>query len=252
VSPAPVVAGARPAEALPIAPERGSAWSLPTVGGLLVAVALVARVVRRRRRRGDPVPDTAELAAAPEPAPEPALSTEPPVVAATPAPAARAWLAIEVRPRRAGVNLLTATLDTQVAVRNDGDAPAQDVRVALHLLSARAGQEAELVQAFEAAARPIMAPFALEPGEERILSAIATLPRGDIAVLTAGDRPMFVPLAAVSVRYRSGEVEGVTAGAFAIGIEREGAAKLAPFRLDQPSQMHDRVGVRPHAPAIRR
>ena len=65
---------------------------------------------------------------------------------------------------------------------------------------------------------PITAPFALAPGEERALSAIATLPRGEIAVLTAGDRPMFVPLAAVGVRYRSGQVEGLTAGAFALGI----------------------------------
>lgn len=246
VSPPPVLAGAQPAEALPIPPQRGSAWSLPTVGGLLVAVALVALVVRRRRRRGDPVPDAVEPVVGPDPALRPT-----PVAAPSSAPA-RAWLAIEVRPRRAGVNLLTATLDTEVVVRNEGEAPAQDVRVALHLLSARAGQEAELAQVFEAAGRPITAPFALEPGEERVSSGIATLPRGEIAMLTAGDRPMFVPLAAVSVRYRSGDIEGVTAGAFAIGIEREGATKLAPFRLDQPSQMHDRVGVRPHAPAIRR
>ena len=151
------------------------------------------------------------------------------------------------------MNLLTATLDTEIVVRNEGEGAAEDIRVALHLLSARAGQEAELAQAFETpAARPVTAPFTLQPGEERVLSAMATMPRGEIAVLTAGDRPMFVPLAAVSVRYRSEAVEGLTAGAFALGIEREGAAKLAPFRLDQPAQMHDRVAVRPHEPAIRR
>jgi hypothetical protein len=258
--PSPVVAGAQPAEALPIPPERGSAWSLPTVGGLLVAIALVALVVRRRRRRGDPVPDGVEASdpparpvPAPVPAPSPRAEPAPPPVPAPVSAAPRAWLTAELRPRRAGVNLLTATLDTEIVVRNEGEAAAEDIRIALHLLSARAGQETELAQVFEApAARPITAPFALAPGEARVLSAIATLPRGEIAVLTAGDRPMFVPLAAVGVRYRSGQVEGLTAGAFALGIEREGAAKLAPFRLDQPSQMHDRVGVRPHAPAIRR
>jgi hypothetical protein len=151
------------------------------------------------------------------------------------------------------VNLLTATLDTQIVVRNEGEAAAQDVRVALHLLSARAGQEEEIARLFDAApARPVTAPFALEPGEERVLTAMATLPRGDISVLSVGDRPMFVPLAAVGARYRSGDVEGQTAAAFALGIERDGAAKLAPFRLDQPAQMHDRVGVRPHTAPVSR
>ncbi|MGJ3625791.1 hypothetical protein AB5I41_29830 [Sphingomonas sp. MMS24-JH45] len=80
---------------------------------------------------------------------------------------------------------------------------------------------------------------------------MATLPRGDIAVVTVGERPMFVPVAAVGVRYRSGEVAGQTAAAFAIGVEREGAAKLAPFWLDAPARMHDTVAARPHVLSIR-
>lgn len=240
----PVVPAGAPATALPLPPERGSPWMLPTVGGLLIALALVALAARRRRRAAGAADRPVE-AAAPTPSPRPT----PPSAPAAP----RGWLALDLRARRAGVNLLTATLDAEVVVRNEGDAAAEDIRVVLRLTSARSDQEAELeAAATDPAARPIAAPFALAPGEERAIGAIATLPRGEIAVMTVGDRPMFVPVAAIGARYVSGEIAGQSATAVALGVERAGTDKLAPFWLDVPAQMHDAVGVRPHGLSVRR
>ncbi|MEH3099043.1 hypothetical protein [Sphingomonas adhaesiva] len=237
------VAVPTPAPIPPAAEEpRANTWLFP--GGLVLVLAVVAGVsLARRRKRADDVPVEEEVVPiAPPASPPPAVVVEP-----------RAWLAFELRPRRAGVNLLTATLDAQLTVRNEGDAVADDVRIEIRLLSARDGQDNELAAVFaEPDGRPAAAPFALAPGEERVVDVLATLSRDAINVLSASGRPMFVPVAAVSVRYASGSVRGQTAGAFAIGVEREGAAKLLPFWLDGPGRMFDSVAARPHAVAVRR
>jgi hypothetical protein len=267
--------------------RRESGWLLPGVvlalllGGLgivlwrrrravvtgdEVAGSAAPRTVPLTRPAGDDAPDADvpvdALARAVPRTDAPEAGAAPAAMSAAPAmleraPAApvgdRAWLTIELRPRRAGVNLLTATLDAEIVVRNDGTARADGVQVALRLLSARAGQDDELAAVFAApAARPVAPAFALEPGEARTLRGLATVARDAVNVLTVADRPMFVPVAAVDVRYRSDGAEGQTAEAFAVGVARPGAAKLAPVWLDTPARMHDDVGARPHTLVIRR
>ncbi|MEH3048243.1 hypothetical protein [Sphingomonas adhaesiva] len=242
------VAVPTPPPPAPAAVEEGAShgWLFP--GAVVLVLAVLAGVLLARRRRRDDTAEVAELPAAVEAVPVPPL----PAIAEAHVVAPRAWLAFELRPRRAGVNLLTATLDAQLVVRNEGDAAANDVRAEVRLLSAREGQEGELAGIFaDAGGRPVAAPFALAPGEERGLDVLVTLPRDAINVLTAGGRPMFVPVAAVNVRYASGEVRGQTAEAFAVGVERDGAAKLMPFWLDGPGRMFDTVAARPHALAVR-
>lgn len=227
----------------PAAEEPGSSgWLFP--GAVVLVLAVVAGVLlARRRRRAEDVLEEEPVEVVHEVAPTL------PVEAVT---APRAWLAFELTPRRAGVNLLTATLDAHLVVRNEGEAAATDVRAEVRLTSAREGQEGELAALFaDTGGRPVAAPFALGPGEERVLNVLATLPREAINVLTAGGRPMFVPVAAVNVRYASGEMQGQTAAAFAVGVERDGAAKLMPFWLDGPGRMFDAVAARPHALAVR-
>lgn len=263
----PVVARTEPADTMP---SRGIDWRIIAGGGgVAVAVLALAMLLRRRRRASqaalpedEPSAAPADVLAIDTPAvspPESAPSAAPamfsrPVTApvqAEPSSAPRAWLAFTLRPRRAGVNLLTATLDAEILVRNEGDAAAEEVRVQVALLSARAGQEAELGQLFAAPiTRPATRPFALAPGEERSVPVLATLARGAINVLSAGGRDMFVPVAAVNLRYVTAGGAAQTAQAFAIGIERAGAAKLAPFRLDPP-RTHEAVAARPHALALR-
>ena len=244
VTPATPIAAPSPADA-----PAGPPWWAVVLAVLGVAAA-GAWLWRRRSARV-----VADEVAAPQPPAAPVVPRRPraPVDPTPPvAPSARGWIAFDLVARRAGVNLLTATLDAQVTVHNEGERPAEDIRLDVRLLSASASQDDELGAIFaHPVAAPATAPFALAPGEERVVTVMVTLPRAAITVLTAGGRPMFVPVAAVNLRYVTEGIAGQTAGAFAVGLERDGAAKLAPFWLDGPGRMHDSVAVRPHALSLR-
>lgn len=273
VAPVPVVTTAPATAVAPTSSaspgsEQGSglAWYVPL--GIVAALLAGGAWLWLRRRRPDEgvvvapaavsereelAPSVAE-AVVPVAAPR-MLSRRGAVPAEPPAPvvaAERAWIELELRPRRAGLNLLTATADVDVLVRNRGTAEAGNVRIDARLTSARADQDSELGQIFaETRGRVVTPAFALAPGAERVVRALVTLPREAINVLTAAERPMFVPVVTLNVRYAlGGGGEGQTAQAFALGIERAGSAKLAPFWLDAPSRMFETVAARPHALAI--
>ncbi|WP_174293012.1 hypothetical protein [Sphingomonas bacterium] len=170
-----------------------------------------------------------------------------------PATATRAWLSVTFRPIRAGLNLLSATSENEIVVTNTGDVTAEDVRVLTRLTSAHTGQEAEIATLYDAPiVRPATPAFTLQPGEQRVLTSIAALPRDAIHTLTAGGRPMFVPIVAVNVTYATAGIDGQFAQAFAIGVERVDSSKLAPFWLDAPPRSFDQVAARPHAVAVER
>lgn len=250
IAPTPV---GRPAATAP-APAAASAEADRSVWPFLVAALVViglAVLLLRRRRRPDIVDEVVEPdAAAPsiaarKPAPAPAA---PMPVSAEP----RAQLTLTLRPLRAGLNLLTAIVDCDVTITNAGTVAAQDIRLDVRLLSAGGGQDAELAAIYaQAPARPAVPVFLLEPGETRSFKAMATLARAAIVPMTAGNRPMFVPIVALIARYRANAVTaGQTSQAFAVGIERVDSAKLAPLWLDQPARMHTAVAARPHAAVL--
>lgn len=289
----PTVAAATAPAPTPVAASNDGAGVAPWMLGLGGAVAVLAvagvAVMRRRRSRADAFVETEEASVGVE-APLPPLRPEPvlrpasagavtqaaiepspispspdglspetamanPVrsIPAPPALAQRARLDIELNPLRAGVNLLTATLDVELVIRNVGDGVAEDVVAGVTLLSAETGQEATLARLFaEPVARPLAPAFALGPGETKRMKALVTLARSAINVLTAAGRPMYVPVAAANVLYTRDGEQGQTAAAFAIGIERDGSDKLGPFWLDVPGQMAERVAARPHALRIER
>lgn len=154
----------------------------------------------------------------------------------------RARLAIEFRPLRAGVNLLSATAEGEVTVTNTGAAAAEDIRAEARLISAHAGQDEEIAALCQTPiARPGTPPFALAPGETRQVRLTSALAREAICVLTAADRPMFVPLVVVNVTATTGGLPIRSGQAFAVGVERPGSSKLAPFWLDGPSRMYNSV-----------
>ena len=184
----------------------------------------------------------------PEPVAVPAGSSPASVAETIPEPFAvpsgRARLAFEFRPVRAGVNLVTATAEAEIIVSNTGDAPADAVRAEMRLISAHAGQDDEIAAIYAApGGRPGVPPFALAPGETRQVRLTAALPREAIRVLTASDRPMFVPLAVVTVAGATRGGQTQAGQGFAIGIERPGSGKLAPFWLDAPSRMYNSVAA---------
>lgn len=255
------------AMAMPVAPivqsetgESRRGWLVPVaLGGL---IALIAAFVIWRRRGGEAKED--EVAVTPV-APVPSEPAVPPIAPTPvpdapqflerPAPSERAWLDLAApEVHRAGINLVTATADVALLVRNEGNAVARDVRLAIRLTSAQPGQDAVLDALFaEPVERPIVPPFDLAPGEERGVRGIATLPREAIVALTAAGRPMFVPVVALNLLYDAGAgTPGQTTAAFAVGVERPDGGKLGPLWLDEPARMHDAIGIRAHGTTVKK
>lgn len=180
--------------------------------------------------------------------PEPIAPSLPP---ASPPP--RPQIEIGIAPRRAGLNLLSATAEVELLLRNEGDAIATGIALDVRLINAQSAQDAELGAFFAAAmGKSAVPPFEIAPGEEQSIRAVATLPRESIVPMTAADRPMFVPMMTVDVRYdRDDDSRAQTAAAFMIGIVRDGSDKLAPFWLDTSPRMYDTIAARPHSFSVR-
>lgn len=213
--------------------------------GLGIAVYFWRRGLAGAARRDDP-------AVALEPS-TPAAAGTARNGAATPAPR-RPQLELVFQPRRAGTNITSAAVDYELVVANTGNAAAGDIRVALDLFSAGDAHDADLGAFFEApVARPLVAPFALAPGESRTLRAVAMRPKGAVNVVTVRGRPMFVPLVAVNALYGWGEGNrGQTASSHIVGIQAAEGERMRPFWLDTVPRMHVAVAERPHAVAVTR
>ncbi|RZM30507.1 MAG: hypothetical protein EOP67_37410 [Sphingomonas sp.] len=171
----------------------------------------------------------------------------------TPPVAARARLTCELRPLRAGLNLLSATVECEMIVTNTGTAPAESIRVGIALLTAHADQDMDLA-AFNAAPvlRPAAAPFTLAAGETRTIRTVAAIAREAIRTMTAANRPMFVPVLASNILYATVGNDAQFARAWVVGVERVDSPKLAPFWLDAPARMYSTVAARPHAATFER
>lgn len=250
LAPAPVASPTATPVPAAVAPESGDGWPLWPIGGVVLAAAAGVWWYRARRRVTLPL-----LAPAIEPDPVDPPPTPAPAPAPAPAPVAaeRARLALALQPRRAGLNLLSATVEGELLVRNDGVVPATGIRIGAALIGASAGPPGDVAALFaQPVARPVTPAFALAPGEERRVRIVVALPRADIRPLDAGGRAMFVPVVAVNALYDAGGGDGQAAQAFAVGVERVDSAKLAPLWLDQPARMYDALGTRPYAAAIAR
>ncbi|WP_343545363.1 hypothetical protein [Sphingomonas paucimobilis] len=253
---------ATPAIAAPgtTAPEQGETdrrtlpfWPLLAgtgIAALIIGIWLGRRSGNRPRALPAPPPRAAEpaapdLAAAPAPRPA-AVPVATPRPAAPPPPALPpepSFLNIEARPLRVGLNMLSATIEAEITVRNTGATPIGRVAVDLRLLSAHAELDGQLIElAHQPQGRPIVPPFALAPGESRTVRGVSALPREAIHVIDAAGRPMFVPILAAAAHTDW----GVARCTYAVGLERSDSVKLSPIWLDQPGKMYDQVAARPH------
>ena len=253
--------GATPAIVAPdtAAPEQGETdrgglpfWPLLAgtgIGALIIGIWLGRRSAGRTRalpapapRPVEPAPDlaaapTGGASATPAAAPQPAA---PPAPALPPEPS---FLQVEARPLRVGLNMLSATIEAEITVRNTGATPIGRVAVDLRLLSAHSELDGQLIElARQPQGRPIVPPFALAPGESRTVRGVSALPREAIHVIDAAGRPMFVPILAAAAHTDW----GVARCAYAVGLERTDSSKLSPIWLDQPGRMYDQVAARPH------
>ncbi|UVO50266.1 hypothetical protein M0208_06925 [Sphingomonas sp. SUN019] len=243
-------------------PEGGfPIWLIPAA--LVGMAVLIGGVMFLRRRRAEDAWEEPVVYVAPKPEPEPL----PPAMPEAPTPAAASAprfltppppsapvvlpssLTIEAPSvRRAGINLITATADVSVVLRNDGAEPLRNIRVEIRLTSAQPGQDAALAALFSGPIERLFTPaFDLVPGAEKTVRTLSTMARDAITVLQAGERPMFVPVVAVRAIESGPDGERQAMAAYALGVERAGSEKLGPFWLDQPPRMYDNIGVRPHA-----
>lgn len=279
-TPAPSVTDATNEASPAVAPVASdgaaTSWNWRWGAALGAALLIAAGLLWWRRRRADEGLDeeeatsaplvssatsTAPVASAPpEPAP-PTLASLPPVTSppAAPPPAAprpgglvtsalKPELRLTLQPRRGGVDALRATLEYDLHLANVGRASARGVTIEAWLLSASHDTDAHLERIFASAiGEPMLAPFDLTASAAFELSGVAVCPREALAVITAGERRMFVPVLAIRVGYQDtrGAPQGLTL-AYLIGTQREGQDRLAPLPLDRGSRMHERLAARRH------
>ena len=231
--------------------------------------------------RPDPVPTPASSprpAPAPAPAPSPAGARRPlpttlipkPAVppAAQPQPPAqprpdpiipggivstglRPWIDVELTPDRALLDEGGVAIAFEVTLFNSGSAAARDVVIEARLLNAGTQQDAELSAFFTDPATagdpiPQIAPYARIP-----LRSAVRLTRDEVREYEIEGRKLFVPMVAISVRYRWSSGAGHSAAGFLVGQGAEGQAKLAPLRLDRGSRSWKGLGARRYEKGLR-
>lgn len=205
---------------------------------------------RRRAGRGDaaetpPIVIATNVVPAAAEEPAPVAAQAPPSVAA---PGARPVISVDFTIQRAGIDGETLSAAFAVVIRNSGDATATDVR--LHVDLRTAGSAPRLPAATDPIApidAPIVTPFALDPGGALEFAATAVLPVARVERLALHGRPLCVPVVALTASYRcDGDGAAALGVDYLIGIERPGNPRLAPFWLDVPPRLHDRIGMRVH------
>lgn len=281
------IAEAEPTGAEPVqSASSNGGWTAWIVAVLALLAAIGGFLFWRRRRAADQdfYEDADQAAAAETPAPSPppmadpvalaeeqaapldqaaadqAVQTtdavmaqaEPEAIAAATTPTAaqddRPWLEFALRPVKAGVNVMNAVVEFELTVGNAGSVIAEDVRIAAWLISANPNQDAEIARFLESTPpEAIMAPITVEPGDGKRIDAAIALPRAGVNVVTARNRPFFVPLVIIDARYAlPGGGEGRSSAAMVIGTVHGGQEKLGPIWLDRGVQMHANVEARLH------
>jgi hypothetical protein len=225
---------------------------------LFPALGVVAWFLRRSQRSGAgsavSADDDDDDWIAPDqvaPPPPAAASVAPP--RNPPGASARPRLEIAFTPRSAGLNAAAAAVDYDLVVRNAGPVAAEGVQMRVDLITAGEAHDAELQARLDASIdRPMIAPFTLAAGQARPIRALAQLPRSALNVVTVQDRPMFVLIVAIDLRYHWAGGEGQTAQSFVIGIAPKQGERMRPFWLDVPPRMYDTVTARPHSVGAKR
>jgi hypothetical protein len=234
-------------------------WSLwPWLLAALVAAGGALLLFRRQRQhRGYAAAAGAELAfdVAPQPAPEPVRRAP---VAAPPKPASdrivstrlRPDIDIELLPERAVVDEQGATIEFQVAVRNNGSAPARDVKVEACMVNAGPAQDQELGAFFahpDGKGSPI---GQIPPMSEVTLKSAVRLPLEHMRQFEIAGRKLFVPIVGLNAVYRGPGGNAQTSASYLVG--RDGAGeKMAPFRLDLGPRIFRGLGARQHTASLR-
>ena len=164
----------------------------------------------------------------------------------------RPWIEVELEPDRALLDENGAAIAFNVTLVNSGSAPARDVSIEACLLNAGAKQDVELTEFYQRPRKdsdsiPIIAPQSRIP-----LRTAVKIPREMIQEYEVEGRKLFMPMVAVSTRYRWSSGEGQTGVSFMVGKGREEEERLAPFRVDQGARSWKGLGARRYEKGLRR
>ncbi|MEJ7927896.1 hypothetical protein WG908_14160 [Sphingobium sp. AN641] len=249
----PPVREAAPEPSAPPEPSKPWGW----IAAALALLAVLAGGLLWRRRAaatapadaldGDPPPPVPIPTPTPVTVPEPAPA--PPGVAA-PSPAAtdpRPHLALTTRIEAARLTFAGASIGYRLDLRNDGDAPAEDIMIHALIANADAQQQDTLQRFFAGQAGSVMhSVVAIPPGAVTSLTGELRLPHEAIVPVPLGDRALLIPLIAFDVHYRWDAAQGGrSGGAWIVGQEQDPPApRLAPLRMDQGPRQFPRPGGR--------
>ncbi|HET9355997.1 MAG TPA: hypothetical protein VFO42_07520, partial [Sphingomicrobium sp.] len=186
-----------------------------------------------------PTPAQRPLPTTLRPKPDLPVSSAPPAAAPPSKPVGivasslRPWIDVELTPDRALVDDKGAAIAFNVTLVNSGSAPARDVSIEALLLNAGARQDVELSDFYQkpkasSDSIPVIAPMARVP-----LRTAVKIPREMIHEYEVEGRKLFMPMVAVSTRYRWSSGEGQTGASFLVGRGQEAQERLAPLRIDQ-------------------
>lgn len=228
--------------------EGGPAWPWLLLPLALAGIGIAAWRFRRR----PPAPSTSiDLMAGTD---TPDLAEPVPVAAVAPTPPAPARPQVELAltPEAATLNEGELEVRFTLAMRNTGDAPARDIRLASKLMSG--GLEVnDALSGFYADGldRAVRLPQELPPGGAGSIRGRVRLKTDEMKVLTVKDRSLLVPLIAVNLRYGWDGGEGQTAQSFVLGRELDPPSpRMAPLPITEPPRVYKGLGTRPHALAL--
>ena len=163
----------------------------------------------------------------------------------------RPWIDVELTPDRALLDEAGVAIAFELTLFNSGNAAARDVIIEARLLNAGASQDVEMSAFFTASGAPgdpipQIAPYARIP-----LRSAVRLTRAEIREYDIEGRKLFMPLLAISVRYRWSSGDGHSAAGFLVGQGKAGQEKLAPLRLDRGARSWKGLGARRYEKGLR-
>jgi len=216
---------------------RGGGWQ-PAVGLPLAEAPRAKRVAPPPAKPPAPRATANDAADAPD------------IAAALALPAAQALAGLEIRfiPDYAAATMTRVALRYALSITNTGDAPVEALVVRGAMISAQAGQDAEIAAFMADPSSGIAHRVAqLAPGETIELEGDLGLPLDEARGVRYGQRLLFVPLASLALDFvRAGAAAHVPL-AYLVGVDAEGAEKMGPLRLDLGPKTYNHIGQRPLA-----
>ena len=246
---------------MPLPGESGSGfiywpWLLAGLAAAGGALLLFRRHQQQRDRYAEALAGY-DLGTAPEPAAEPLRRA--PVPAPPPKPAStgvvstrlRPDIVIDLLPERAVIDETGATIEFQVAVRNNGTTPAREVQIEACMINAGPSQDQELGDFFAHPAAKGEAIPQIMPMTEILLKSAVRLPPEHMRQYEFEGRKLFVPLVGVNAVYRGPAGPKQTSASYLVGRDGDGE-KMAPFRLDLGPRIFRGLGARTHTLGLRK